>query len=209
MSFEIKTLLSEKDKDMFEFLQADEVHPHDKLLQKTFLRFIPTNITPNFLTTLRLLLTPVVFLFVFYQVYDIGVILFLFTSFTDALDGSMARTRNQITRFGMLFDPLVDKILIGSMILLIVFDNYSIYLAGAVLGIEIIFILAATIAKVKFKTVRMANVWGKIKMVLQVIAVFLTLAGLMLHLPQFFTFGAWIFGVAIGFAVISLFSQGV
>jgi CDP-diacylglycerol--glycerol-3-phosphate 3-phosphatidyltransferase len=209
MSIEVKTLLEDKDKDMFEFLEADEVHPHDYLLEKTFLRFIPLRVTPNFLTALRLILTPVVFLLVLYQIYDVGIGLFLLTAFTDALDGSMARTRDQITRFGMLFDPLVDKILIGSMILLIVFDNYSIYLAGAVLGIEIVFILAATIAKVKFKTVKMANIWGKIKMLLQVIAVFLTLAGLLLNTPQFFTFGAWVFGVAIGFAILSLFSQGI
>jgi phosphatidylglycerophosphate synthase len=78
-----------------------------------------------------------------------------------------------------------------------------------VFAIEVVFIIVATIAKVKFKTVKMANIWGKIKMILQVIAVFLTLAGLLLNTPQFFTFGAWVFGLAIGFAIVSLFAQGI
>jgi len=202
-------LISEEKEEMFEFLQADEVHPHDKLLHNTFLKIIPEKVTPNIITTIRLVLTPLVFFLVAKEYYQIGILLFLFTAFTDALDGSLARVRDQITRFGMMFDPLADKLLIGSLIILIVFDIYSIWLAAAVLGIEIIFIIMATVAKVKFKTTKMANVWGKIKMILQVIAVFLTLAGLLLHVPQFFTVGAWVFGLAVGFAIISLFSHGI
>ena len=195
--------------ELFDFIEAEEVHPHDHLLSRTVLRFIPRSFTPNIITAIRILLTPIVFYFVLYGHYKIGIILFLVTAFTDAMDGSLARTRDQITRFGMMFDPLADKLLIGSMILLIVFDNYSFTLAMTVFAIEVVFIIVATIAKVKFKTVKMANIWGKIKMILQVIAVFLTLAGLLLNTPQFFTFGAWVFGLAIGFAIVSLFAQGI
>lgn len=206
---EISNRLSEEKEEMFEFLKADNVHPHDKFLGYTVLQLIPKFVTPNMVTTLRLILTPIVFFMVFHNYYESGIILFLITAFTDAMDGSLARLRDQITRFGMMYDPLADKLLIGSMIVLIVFDVYSIWLAMAVLGIEIVFIIIATVAKIKFKTTRMANIWGKMKMVLQVIAVFVTLAGLLLHAPQFFTFGAWIFGLAIGFAIVSLFSHGI
>lgn len=206
---EISNRLSEEKTDLFEFLQSDKVHPHDKLLDKTFLRFIPSFITPNFLTTVRVFLTPVVFFLIFSQYYNVGIILFLLAAFTDAMDGSLARTRDQITKFGMMFDPLADKLLIGSLVILIVFDIYNFWLAMAVLGLEIVFIIVATVGKVKFKTTRMANIWGKIKMILQVIAVFVTLAGLLLHAPEFFTFGAWIFGLAIGFAIVSLFAHGI
>ncbi|MFB6225803.1 MAG: CDP-alcohol phosphatidyltransferase family protein [Candidatus Paceibacteria bacterium] len=206
---EISNRLSEEREEMFEFLKADKVHPHDKFLGYTVLQLIPEFITPNIVTTVRLILTPVVFFLVFNNYYESGIILFLIVAFTDAMDGSLARLRDQITKFGMMYDPLADKLLIGSMIVLIVFDVYSIWLAMTVLGIEIIFIIIATIGKIKFKTTRMANIWGKMKMISQVIAVFLTLAGLLLHAPQFFTFGAWIFGLAIGFAIVSLFSHGI
>jgi CDP-diacylglycerol--glycerol-3-phosphate 3-phosphatidyltransferase len=128
---------------------------------------------------------------------------------TDALDGSMARTRNQITKFGMLFDPFADKFLIGVMILFVVIQNFDWRLAMAVLAIEILFIVMALVAEVKFKSVKAANIWGKIKMILQVLAVFLTLAGLIWNAEYLFTAAAWLFGVAIGFALISLFSHGV
>jgi phosphatidylglycerophosphate synthase len=121
----------------------------------------------------------------------------------------LARTRGKITNFGILFDPLADKLLIGSMVLLVVFQNFSFYLGITVLALEIIFILSAFVAKYKFKTVKAANVWGKIKMILQVFAVFLTLAGLLLHFQYFFTLAAWLFGLAIGFAIVSLFAHGV
>lgn len=195
--------------DLFQFQTTQELHPHDEFLAKTVLRLIPRSITPNQITTARVLLTPVVFLLILFGYYQTGVFLFIATAFTDAMDGSMARTRNQITKFGMLYDPLADKLLIGSMILLLVFQHFSFWLAIALLGIEIIFIATALIAKVKFKTVRAANVWGKIKMISQVIAVCLTLFALVLNQPQLISVASAVFGLAIGFAVISLFSHGV
>lgn len=195
--------------DLFEYLKADEVHPHDHLLEKTILRFFPNSITPNRVTAFRILATPAVFLLILFGYYDIGIIAFLLVAFTDAIDGSLARTRDQVTRFGMLFDPLADKLLIGSMVLLLVFRHFDFWLGFSVLFIEIIFILSALVSKYTFKTVRMANIWGKIKMVLQVSAVFATLLGLLLDFPLFFTAAAWLFGLAIGFAIVSLFSYGV
>jgi len=135
--------------------------------------------------------------------------MFVLTAATDAIDGSLARTRNKITEFGKLFDPLADKLLIGSMVLVLVFQHFDPLLGIAILGIEIAFILLALLAKYRFKTVRGANRWGKIKMILQVLAVFLTLLALLLEFPLLLTIAAWVFGIAIGFAVLSLFAHGV
>lgn len=188
---------------------GEKAHPHDIFMANTLLKLIPHTVTPNQVTFFRVVATPFVFLLTLYEYYVIGIIAFLFLALTDVIDGSMARTRNQITKFGMMFDPLADKLLIGSMVLLIVFDNYNFWLGVAVLGLEIVFIVVATVSNYAFKTVYMANLWGKIKMILQVIAVFLTLAGLLLNAPQFFVVGAWVFGAAIGFAIVSLFYQGI
>ena len=200
----------EKHPDLFEYLSAPGTHPHDQLMKKWILRFFPSKyFTPNRITMFRIIMTPVVFFLILYDKYQIGVSLFLLTAFTDAIDGSMARTRNQITKFGMLFDPLADKLLICSMVLLLVFRYFNLWLGVAILGIEIVFIIGATIAKVKFRTVKMANLWGKIKMLLQVLAVFVTLLALLLDFPILLTVAAWIFGLAIGFAVLSLFTHGI
>ncbi len=199
----------EKHPDLFNYLRADEVHPHDHLLDRIILKFLPKSVTPNRVTAFRVFATPIVFLTILYGHYKLGVLAFVLVAFTDAIDGSLARIRNQITKFGMMFDPLADKLLIGSMVLLLVFKHFNFWLGFAILGLEIIFIITAFFSSYKFKSVKKANAWGKIKMVLQVFAVCLTLLALVWEIPYLLTIAAWVFGLAIGFAVISLFSQGI
>ena len=195
--------------DLFEYIKSDEVHPHDHLVNRVILRFLPEWVTPNRVTTLRVILTPVVFFLILLGYYRFGVVFFLFVAFTDVIDGTLARTRHKITKFGIMFDPLADKLLIGSMVLLLVFQHFHFLLGIAILGLEIAFIAIAFVYKYKFKTVRMANLWGKIKMVLQVLAVSLTLMALLLDFPLLITAAAWVFGLAIGFAIVSLFAHGI
>lgn len=197
-----------EDGDLFEYLPTDEVHQHDLFLERYVLRFLPRRVTPNQLTMARIIMTPLVIGVILYGSYKLGVVLFLLAAFTDAMDGSLARTKNRITRFGMLADPLADKLLIGGLVVLLVFSHFNFWLAFTVLALEVVFIISAILAKVRFKTVRAANLWGKIKMILQVIAVFLTLLALLLDFPFLFTAAAWVFGLAIGFALLSLFRHG-
>jgi CDP-diacylglycerol--glycerol-3-phosphate 3-phosphatidyltransferase len=195
--------------DLFVYQTSHEVHPHDQLMAWTVLKLFSHKVTPNKVTLFRIIATPVVFFLILFDHYLVGTIAFVLVAFTDAIDGSMARTRNQITKFGMLFDPLADKLLIGSLVLILVFRYYNFWLGITILGLEIAFILSALVVKYKFKTVRAANVWGKIKMILQVTAVFLTLIALWFDHPELLYVGAWVFGLAIGFAVVSLFAHGV
>jgi phosphatidylglycerophosphate synthase len=112
----------EKNGDLFVYLKAEEVHPHDYFLAKTVLRFFPEWITPNRITVFRIIATPVVFFLALYNYHVWSIIAFILVASTDALDGSLARTEDKITRFGMLFDPLADKFLVGSLILVLVFS---------------------------------------------------------------------------------------
>ncbi len=73
---------------------------HDRLVAKTILKIIPPFIKPNYLTTFRFLATPVVAFLMFREDYLVGLIAFLFVVFTDMLDGSLARVRNQVTEWG-------------------------------------------------------------------------------------------------------------
>jgi CDP-diacylglycerol--glycerol-3-phosphate 3-phosphatidyltransferase len=198
----------EKNGDLFVYLKAEEVHPHDYFLAKTVLRFFPEWITPNRITVFRIIATPVVFFLALYNYHVWSIIAFILVASTDALDGSLARTEDKITRFGMLFDPLADKFLVGSLILVLVFRYLNPWLGIAVLGIEIIFIVSALVARVRFQTVRMANQWGKIKMILQVFSMGAIMFGLALDIPAFFAVASGILGLSIGFALLSLFRHG-
>ncbi|MBQ9408360.1 MAG: CDP-diacylglycerol--glycerol-3-phosphate 3-phosphatidyltransferase [Clostridia bacterium] len=73
---------------------------------------------PNLLTVFRILLVPF-FVITFYQYpekryYSLGV--FALASFTDGIDGYLARRLNQITNFGKLVDPVADKLMIICML---------------------------------------------------------------------------------------------
>ena len=203
------TKFVKSNKSLFTFIKAEEVFLHDRFLYRFFLHAIPESITPNVITSIRVFTTPVPFFLVLHGDYSLGAIVFLLVAFTDAVDGTLARMRSQVTRFGMLFDPLADKLLIGSMVILLVFQNFHYLLGVAILGIEILFILSALVAKIKFNSIFSANKWGKVKMALQVLAISFTLIALVFNTPHLLTFAFWSFGFAIGFALISLFSNGI
>lgn len=77
---------------------------------------------PNILTILRILLTPIFIICLFYErlfqphpyAYSWALLIFILASITDAYDGYYARKYNQITPSGRFLDPLADKILISS-----------------------------------------------------------------------------------------------
>ncbi|HRH23314.1 MAG TPA: CDP-alcohol phosphatidyltransferase family protein [Candidatus Magasanikbacteria bacterium] len=195
--------------DLFVYLPAEEVHPHDHFLDRVLLRWLPEWITPNRITIFRILTTPIVFFLTLNGFYKAGIVSFLLVASTDAMDGSLARTQNKITKFGMLIDPLADKFLVGSMILVLVFRYLNPWLGVAILGIEVIFIVSALVARIRFKTVKMANRWGKIKMFLQVLAMCSIMFGLVLDVPFLLSFATGVLGLAIGFAIVSLFKHGL
>jgi CDP-diacylglycerol--glycerol-3-phosphate 3-phosphatidyltransferase len=77
----------------------------------------------NVITIVRILMAPV---FIWLLIADDGqlgpmryaaAILFIVSIATDALDGYLARSRNLVTNFGIFWDPLADKILIGSALI--------------------------------------------------------------------------------------------
>jgi len=202
-------ILKKKFPRSFDFLPAKEVLMHDRLLQRTVLRFVPLSFSPNAMTSIRVVMTPIVFFITYVGYIRSGILLFAVAAFTDMLDGSMARSRNQITRFGMLYDPLADKLLIGSMVILLVFQHLNPLLGLLIIVLEVVIVISALTARIRYKQNVAANKWGKIKMMLQVIAMCLTMVGLLVGFPYLLHVATWVFGVAVGFACLSLFTRAI
>src|SRR3989344_4063564 len=138
-------------------------YPTDYLLKYTILPLIPRWVRPNHVTVFRFLATPVVVWLIATEQYKIGIISFLFV----ALTGAMARVRGQITPWGTLYDPVADKLLIGSLIFVVVLKHVNPVLGWTIIALEATFIVAGYF-RLKKGVVSSANVWGKIKMVMQV-----------------------------------------
>ena len=182
----------------------------DKILAKVFLPLFPRWIKPNHLSAGRIFLTPFVLLLLWKENYLWGGILFLITSFTDALDGAMARTRNEITGFGKMFDPLADKLLICSVVYIMVLKYLGAYTALIIIVIEIFIIVAALIKRGYNSNCRLqANSWGKIKMVLQVFGVLILLFSLIFNIEQLLPVSKGTFYLAIVFGILSLFTYSI
>jgi len=189
----------------------DEPRPHylakitivDRFLAKTILKLFPSFVRPNFLTVFRFICTPFIIFFLLHENYGISFWLFAIAAFTDALDGAMARTRRQITDWGIVFDPFIDKILISSVSLIVISKFISPILAGIIVLIEILLIIFSY-ARFKGEIVPAKTV-GKIKMILQSVGVCLLLLSVVINLPILTLISTGILYLAIIFALLSLF----
>ena len=77
---------------------------------------------PNILTISRIVVIPVIFMMVYIQasVWQLlAAVLFIVASITDYLDGYLARARNETSAFGRLLDPIADKLLVTSALVVI------------------------------------------------------------------------------------------
>ena len=128
---------------------------------------------PNKLTMARIIAVPIFVILYLKHLYIPAFIVFVLASLTDMLDGKIARKYNLITNFGKIMDPLADKILVYSAFCLMIED-------GSVPSWMLIVILLREFAVSGMRTVAAANgivvaagMSGKIKTVLQMIAVLL------------------------------------
>ncbi len=81
---------------------------------------------PNLLTISRIVVIPVIFLSIYIHtaVWSmLAAVLFIIASITDYFDGYLARARNQTSAFGRLLDPIADKLLVASALIVILADN--------------------------------------------------------------------------------------
>ena len=135
---------------------------------------------PNKLTILRIILVP--FMMFFYLAdfipYGIGKLvalgIFIIASLTDMLDGKIARKHNLITNFGKFLDPIADKVLTSAVLFMIAIDKtipapWGVIIVTIIISREFIVAALRLIAASK-GTVLAADMWGKVKTVMQMIA---------------------------------------
>jgi len=130
----------------------------------------------NKLTLLRIILVPV-FIAVFfidmkYQNF-VAAGIFIIAAITDFLDGSIARKRNMVTNFGKLIDPIADKLLVCSALVMLMTKpeyNMSAIVVIILIGREFIISGFRLLAASEGKVVAASNL-GKIKTVVQIVAV--------------------------------------
>ena len=140
----------------------------------------------NKLTIFRIILVPVMAIIPYLNLkgdflglpltYFFMELIFIVASITDKLDGYIARSRNQVTTFGKFLDPLADKILVlTAMVLLVELGKIPAWIPIIVLAREFIVSGYRLVAVEKGGQVIAASIWGKLKTVTQMIAIILVM----------------------------------
>ena len=138
----------------------------------------------NKLTIFRIILVPIMAIIPYLNLqgdfmglpltYFWMLLIFIVASITDKLDGYIARSRNQVTTFGKFLDPLADKILVlTAMVLLVELRKIPAWIPIIVLAREFLVSGYRLIAVEKGGKVIAASIWGKLKTVTQMLAIIL------------------------------------
>lgn len=134
---------------------------------------------PNKLTMFRLILVPFFVAVLLAPApphhYLIAAILFAVASYTDHLDGMLARKNNQITDFGKFMDPLADKVLvISALVCFVELHLANVWMVLLIIAREFMVTSIRLVAADKGQVIA-ANNWGKAKTVSQIIAILVVL----------------------------------
>ncbi|ADC31525.1 CDP-diacylglycerol--glycerol-3-phosphate 3-phosphatidyltransferase [Mycoplasmoides gallisepticum str. F] len=151
---------------------------------------------PNILTTIRIIiLIPILVLFYFslsdqktiYQIHFFNLatlkinlyfliigILFVVASFSDFLDGYLARKYQLISNYGKVFDPIADKLLINAVLIYFAYLGVVNFYLVILLILRDIYVDGLRVFVSTKKIVVPANIFGKLKTVAQMVAIIIT-----------------------------------
>jgi CDP-diacylglycerol---glycerol-3-phosphate 3-phosphatidyltransferase len=168
---------------------------------------------PNLLTLLRIFFVPILVSVmvqerisfhwggIFFSNDLLALAIFLTAAGTDLLDGYLARRWRQVTTVGTLLDPIADKLLISAaLIALVQVRAVPAYLAILIVGREFAVSGLRSIAAAEGYTIQASDL-GKTKMISQIVAISVVLAGL--RHPSMRTFGSICLWVVVFFALAS------
>jgi CDP-diacylglycerol--glycerol-3-phosphate 3-phosphatidyltransferase len=140
---------------------------------------VPLNV-PNVLTVVRILLVPVLVVALLEKTGDgdlLAAIVFAVASLTDAIDGYLARSRNSVTTFGKLMDPIADKLLIiAALVVLVSLSRLEAWVAMVIISREFAVTALRLAAGAQQGVVISASSFGKLKTATQILMVMALIA---------------------------------
>jgi len=163
---------------------------------------------PTWVTLSRLIAVPIIFGLFIWQDSEltrlIALSVFIIAAITDWLDGYLARKLNQITELGTFLDPLVDKVLtIALFLLFIELGQVPAWAVFLIITRELLITAwrgapspsSSTSSETTKPQIIGANLWGKAKTVMQIVAI----AALLVKIP----YAIGLFWVAVALTLIS------
>lgn len=150
---------------------------------------------PNRLTLLRILFVPVIVFFAVFPFAQYGIVfghlsvgfvslpvinlillgLFALASFTDFLDGYLARKNHQVSTFGKFMDPIADKLLVNTLFILFAYQGLIPVVAVLVMIWRDVFVDGLRMLAAEKGRVVSAGYLGKLKTVVQMVTIMLIL----------------------------------
>ncbi len=133
---------------------------------------------PNKLTLLRILLVPVFIAFFYIKMpwwNYWAALVFLGASLTDLFDGAIARKRGIVTNFGKLIDPMADKLLVCSALIMFTAIGWVHEILVIIMIAREFIVSALRMVAAAEGKVLAADSWGKAKTVVQIVAVIFVL----------------------------------
>ncbi|MDD2337572.1 MAG: CDP-diacylglycerol--glycerol-3-phosphate 3-phosphatidyltransferase [Geobacteraceae bacterium] len=158
---------------------------------------------PNFLTLSRILVVPPMAIILTSPSRSAGflaAVLFAIASFTDWLDGYLARRLEIITVLGKFLDPIADKLLVmAALIMIIPHDRVPAWMVLVILSREIVITGLRGIASTEGIVIAASNL-GKYKTIFQIVAIL----GLLLHYDYH-----WLFGIQSTIFYVNMHNVGI
>lgn len=135
---------------------------------------------PNYLSFARIVIVPLLVVALLTPVadrwfgisgYALAIIIFLIASFTDILDGHLARRRNQVSTLGKFLDPIADKLLVSAALIVLVEKHLApSWAVVIILGREFIITGLRSVAAAEGIVIQAQSI-GKLKMWAQCVAI--------------------------------------
>lgn len=169
--------------------------------------------TANKVTILRILLIPLFVVEVLYYVQDgdevhrlVSILSFAVAAICDGVDGYIARRYNQRSELGAILDPLADKLLLVSGIVVLSFDHYPylehlpLWLTGTIIGRDILVLVGMVVIQMIVGKVKVRpRMIGKVATVLQMTVVLWVLLKW-----EAKWLGVWVFAAAVSTGISGL-----
>jgi len=158
------------------------------------------------ITLLRIFMTPMVILLLYFPgrlSCVLAAAAFVFAAITDLLDGYIARRSNTVTSMGKFLDPLADKVLICSVLIMFVMLDWAPAWVVILMVCRELVVTGLRAIAIDEGIVLAADKFGKAKTVLQIVAI----VPLILHFPilghELWPIGEWLLYLALVLAIVS------